>query len=303
MTPGPNAAQYSVARLLELQFADEAWWLPDFIPKSGLVVMGGPSKVGKSWLLGTLTRALTLRKTFLEPEPGYGSINFTSKDGTLFAAPTPREDCRVLLVDKELGERTLQSRLNSIFHADLDSNRTATLNRLEDYYFYTTRPKRNEVALSLTEHVGLERLRRIIHETAPHVILLDPINMMHQYDENDNSEIQKLINTLQKIQDELVGLNTTIIYAHHFKKGPNNAGKKGSDYDPLDIQNFRGASKFGDVADALILMDRLPSDTANKFQWDIQLRVEGRHGPGTNRLHLGVNYNRDGRIYFRKVLD
>jgi hypothetical protein len=126
------------------------------------------------------------------------------------------------------------------------------------------------------------------------------MNMLHGYNENDNTEIQKLIHTMHRLQESLVGLETSIVMSHHFQKPPR---EKGPGFDPLDYHNFRGASKYTDTADAIVTLDVVKTNNPNPLQWELQGVVQGRHSPGSPRFQLGVNTLRDGRIYFRKILD
>lgn len=297
----PEAREYSVARLFEKTFPDNAWWLPTWIPKSSVCLMGGPTKIGKSWLNNNLCRSLVLGAEFLPPEPGYTGIRLASASGqNVWSQLVPAAPCRVLLVDKELGERTLHDRLKAIFGEDFRQDPQGTLDALEDRFFYRTRPTKGETPISLSDPDGLAALKEICFIVAPNVIILDPMNMLHSYSENDNTEIQRLINTMHRLQESLVGLETSIVMSHHFQKPPR---ERSSNFDPLDLNNFRGASKYTDAADAIITLDRVLTQNPNPLQWELQGKVEGRHGPGSPKFQLGVNTQRDGRIYFRKVLD
>lgn len=300
LQPGPNASRYSVASLLATEFPPNRWWIPGFLPKGGIALMGGQKKIGKSWVNNNMCHALVSGGTFLPEEPGYGEP-YNGPEDDPWKSPQA-EQCRVLLVDMELGAMTLKERTASIFAHDLAVDPEGTHRILSEQFFYLTRPQHGESAVSLTNSAGLTRLVEACKECAPNVLIIDPLNMAHGYDEDSNTEIQAMFSKLQELQDKvLVGLNSTILVAHHFRKPPTTHLK---DHDPLDINNFRGASKYADVADSIIAMDVLRTAPDNSRRaWNLHMRVTGRHGPGSPRLQVGVNFLGDGRIYFRKVLD
>jgi hypothetical protein len=295
----PDLFQYSIASLLDQQFAPDSWWVPHFVPKGGLTLIGGPKKIGKSWVLNNLVRCSARGDVFMPGDTAYPDLKYDGPGGELWVPPQCAK-ARVLLIDVELGIRTLQARMNGIMRDDLLLDHDNTRELLETQMFYLSRPSKGGVAVSLTPRSeGFKRMWGACEAIQPNIIIMDPVSMMHDYDEDSNTEIQKLIHTIQSMSDKLAGTETSIIICHHFKKPNLNA----KDHDPLDINNFRGASKFADAADSIIAMDRLREPDDTHMNWNLHLRVTGRHGPGTPRLQIGVNYKRDGRIHFRKVLD
>jgi hypothetical protein len=72
--------------------------------------------------------------------------------------------------------------------------------------------------------------------------------------ENDNSDVQKLVRHLKELMVKHADKDLSIVLSHHFGKPPRVTD---DEHDPLSPYNFRGASKWFDMADSLITFQRV----------------------------------------------
>jgi AAA domain len=187
------------------------------IPRSGIVLMGGQAKIGKTFLLLDMAHNLAnggdlwrLDYNVVEPVP-------------------------VLYFEQEVGESEFQRRVK------LRYDRLGT--EPPDQFNYVSKMK----SFMLDTNEGQVRLAKEIRATGAKVVIIDPIGRCLLGDENDNSVIGKFFARLDQTLVDFPGL--TLVISHHFGKP-----RKDDDYDPLDPYNFRGASKFFDAPDALITL-------------------------------------------------
>jgi hypothetical protein len=293
-------------QLLTSDFPPDAYWLPTFLPKSSIMLMGGQAKIGKSWLVGNMARSLVLGEAFLPPEPGYrtgGSIDPRWK------TPVPMKPCRVLVIDKEVGRRSLKNRISSVLEEDYATNPTGTSRLVRENYFLNSKDSGREgyIPPSFSTAEGEEKLHMLCDAVKPQVLILDPIGKMNHHDENSAGQIQQLYDKIEKVQHAFKKYEMSILIIHHFGK-PQKAMGGGPQPDPLDHNNFRGSSKWGDLPDGLITCARMTPTAANSTRpvgqmgWDIQMRIRPRHDEEMPTILLGVNQRGDKRIYFRKTL-
>ena len=187
------------------------------IPRSGIVLMGGQAKIGKTFLLLDLAHNL-----------GHGGDLWRLDYKVVEPVP-------VLYFEQEVGETEFQRRVK------LRYDRLG--HEPPENFFYVSKMKN----FMLDTNEGQMRLSKEIKATGAKVVIIDPIGRCLLGDENDNSVIGKFFHRLDQTLLEHPGL--TLVISHHFGKP-----RKDDDYDPLDPYNFRGASKFFDAPDALITL-------------------------------------------------
>lgn len=296
--PTQQTVPESVATLLSKQFPPMPFWMTSILPKNSVVLIGGHAKIGKSFFLGNLARALCLGVDFLTPEPGFTS---SVPPANRWATPTTGgQQAKVLIIDKELGEQTLRDRLSTIFESDILSNREATIECLDKNLFFFSKDSGGEddPPASFSSPESRKFLVHLCQSRQPNVIFLDPIGKMHHFDENSAGEIQKLYDQIEEVQYELRHLNCSFVITHHFGK-PQKVFHGGPTPDPLDPYNFRGSSKWFDLPDNLIMLARKPSRGVG---WDLEMQIKPRHTEEMPRVLLGMNHLQDNRVYFRRVI-
>lgn len=244
------------------------WVEPGIVTKRGITLFGGEAKIGKSLILGSLARALTVGEApFLAP-----------------GLSVPKR-ARVLIVDQEVGEWGLQVRMSPML-ADLQYE------KYEERLWYVTK----DTELMLDTPAGVAVLTRHIEQTQPNIVILDPVGKMFTCDENNNVEIAKLGHTLEKLIAKFDHLGLSFILSHHFGKPPK--GRDKDDHDPLEAYNFRGASKWKDLPDTLITVSRGDRLGTAHQSWRINMKILPRHAEEPPDMHLTVNERKDFRVRF-----
>lgn len=86
--------------------------------------------------------------------------------------------------------------------------------------------------------------------------------------------------------------------SHHFRKPPTGHDRK--NYDPLALENLRGASKWTDAADTITTLAR---EGASKHWWFLKTRWTTRHGEGLEDMMLKVTPEDDqSQVTFERML-
>lgn len=239
---------------------------PRVLPRGGRMLFGGQAKAGKTFVMLNLLRALVL-------------------GGEALGRPEWRcRPSRVLFIEKELGPYSLGERLRNIFAQDPPD-------ALGPRFLCMSKPR----GFSFSEPASVDWLRRIIKANEIDVLALDPISKLHAWNENDNSDMSRLIGVLEEVQDD----RCAIIYSHHFGKPLR--GRDAEDWDRLDPYNFRGSSKLGyDDPDALMTFWRRPGRLlATHDSWALDARLTLRHGEQPPDFLLHVNEQANGRVEWR----
>jgi len=261
-----------VADLLDQEFVDVASWIePEVLPKGGTLLFGGEAKIGKSWLMAEFAKALvTCRSPF-----GYHDFNVPSQ-------------ARVLIIEQELGERGFQKRLRKVL-----ANEPRRM--WEDNLFYES--KRPELQLS---DMGRRHFVSMVKDVKPDVLILDPISMMHTFDENDATKIAELFRTLEMLK-QLDGVGEmSVILSHHFGKPNTDPRMK---VDLLSPYNFRGSSKWKDTPDTLCTVLRAKELDLTWEAWELHARFMTRHSSCPPDMVLSVSRRRDdGEVRFERYV-
>lgn len=193
---------------------------------------------------------------------------------------------KVLVVEQEIGEWGLKKRASKIFAGE---NREL----LQKNFFGVSKVR----GLAVNETDSIKFLVELIHRTEAQVVFLDPIGKMHTYDENDNSQINRLFRRLDELIDACKGLQTSLVISHHFGK-PGNL--KDSRFGPDDEMafspyNFRGASKWFDDPDTLVVCRRYEAPTPSSW-WKIKSKWVQRQGESLGYMNFSVNRQNDLRV-------
>jgi len=171
-------------------------------------------------------------KSILAVNLGLSVANGTDFLG--FKVPQPR---RVLYVQQEIAEPAMLDRLRIMVsglgpsYADnfMIENTTGT-------------------PLKLTSQADRQRLSDLLDHNKPDLLILDPFSTFHNKDENSAPEMTAVLEPIFELKYKF---KVGILLIHHFGK-PSLAERKGS-------QRLRGSSVIGDRADALIMLDELPT--------------------------------------------
>lgn len=248
------------------------------LPKGGVLLFGGESKIGKSFLCLEMVRALATGT------PLFGREEFRV-----------RERARVLLVEQELGEFMLQPRVLKVFEEERAAGR---LPDLDEWLYYES--KNPKVSLSTTE--GREQLAEWVERARPNVVILDPIGKLHAYAENEAGPINVLFMHLAALRDRFRDLGLSVVMTHHFGKLSPDPRSARDELDPL---NFRGSSRWVSDPDSLITVKRLRKhkvvrDGEKWTWWELRMKFTLRAGTEPEDCYCSVNLHNDGRVRFMR---
>jgi RecA-family ATPase len=258
----------SILDLIERDLPENPCWIePAILPKRGKLLFGGHAKIGKSFLMLEIARALATGSAPL----GCAWMH----------VPKP---VRVLVVEQELGEWGLQKRVRQVL-------RTENRDFLRTNFHYKSQMR----GLKLNDPRGPEHIARWVKEAGAQVLILDPIGKLHEWDENDSSQINRLFSTVERILDKCSDLDLSIIISHHFGKPNRDPRVEG---DPFSPYNFRGSSKFYDDPDTLVTCVRKDVDPKRKW-WLIDTKWETRQGGDLEDPFLRLAFNRHGDLRVR----
>lgn len=240
---------------------------PRFLPRGGRIMISGDTEVGKSWICLSMIRGLVLG------EPLFGNPEW----------PCTRSN--VLYLESEIG-LSVPERLRMVFG-------DVAIDELPFYCFQ--RPE----GFNLSYTQCQDWLKKQINEYKFDVVVLDPISDLTTVDENSNSDVNRLMMQLKDTFGE-----TAMIFARHNSKPPR--GEYAKDYDPLDINNSRGAGKFKDSIDSALMIARRPgllNPNQEEESWINDARwAKVRHAkrrPSQGQLYFNEIGN--GRMLWRDI--
>lgn len=213
------------------------------------MMLSAPSKAGKSFGLLELAFAIA------EGKPFFG------------------DDCvqgKILYMNMEIDESSFFNRLNKIYAKLMPANGIIH--------------KGNIVIWNLRgKGAPIDQLADAIIEESRgfNAIIIDPLYKVMMGNENDNSEMGKMVAIFDRIASET---GASIIYAHHFAKG------FGGDKNVIDRAS--GAGVFARDPDAMLTLNPL-EDVENGFRVEYVLREFPNHKPvdvefnyPTHQIHL-----------------
>jgi hypothetical protein len=210
--------------------------------KGGVLLMGGPAKIGKTFLGLDLAHSL-----------GVGGQVWGLNHHVIEPTPT-------LYVDKELGVYGFQERVQ-MRYKELGI-------RPPDNLFFLSKPP----DFYLDTGPGIAKLREEVKATGAKVVILDPISKCLAGDENSNNDVNRLFLNLDNLLSEFPEMG--LILLHHYGKPPK--GEDAANWDPYSPYNFRGAAKWFDSPDSLITFQRFPAMRADEW-WRLHAGMELRH--------------------------
>lgn len=250
-----------------------SWISPVILPKGGVFVFGGHSKIGKSFQALEMTRALATGSSLF----GYNQFK--------------AQESKVLYLEREIGEFGLQTRGGEVF-------KNENLDRVMDNVWYVSQ----DPDLNVDTYAGIMRISEHVDKIGANVLILDPISHMFSVDENDATAMSKVFNNIEQLRKTFRHLGLSVAMAHHFGKPP--TGKFLDSYDHLSFHNFRGSSKFFSAPDTLCTSWRAEELNLPWEAWRLKMRWVCRQGESPPEMYLTVNKNNDLRVRWeRNVLE
>jgi len=204
------------------------WIGGGILPKSGILLLGGWAKIGKTFLLLDAAHSLAAGGSL------WGLNQFPVEEPTT-----------VLFLEQEVGEYELQRRIKMRYGA-LDSDPPENL-------YYAAKDVRTGLVM-LDTITGRQTLSRLVEESGAKIVIIDPVSRFMLGNENDNTQVGNVIRGLDDLVSQHKDLS--VVLSHHFGKPPRVTDDDDDTFDPLSPYNFRGASKWFDAPDTLITMNR-----------------------------------------------
>lgn len=251
----------SFVELYEKPLPQNPHWIGGgFLPKSGITLIGGEAKIGKTFLLLDMAHCLALGGNTL-----WGDEKFSiPQAGT------------ILYFEQEIGEYALQKRLKEKYVGELKPpHNIFVVSRDYDVIFDTNQ--------------GCKRARDYIEQSGADVVIIDPISMAMLGDENSNRDVGRLYLYLGELRQHFNDRQLSFVISHHFGKPP----KRVDDiYDPLDQKNFRGAIKWWDGCDTAMTVQKLGKEMSLPRNLRVRLGLRQEASPDDFTLRI----EQDGQV-------
>jgi AAA domain len=237
--------------------------------------MGGEAKIGKTFnIFSGYAKALA-----------FGTPLFNNPDWYV------TRECRVLVIEQELGPYILKKRIEKIYE-------DSPIELFQNNLFYVSKEPK------VTLDSGLSILRDIVDEIQPNVLILDPVSKFHAGNENDNTDMEKVIRGIEELKNRYVHNDLSVILTHHFGKPP--IGDYAKDVDRLSPYSFRGAGKFFDSPDTIHTINRLreftkKSPSGEQYKgWHMKNRIITRGNESPPDFYTNFNFNGDQNVLFER---
>lgn len=215
------------------------WLIEGVIEKGSNGMMIARPKAGKSFTVLDMAIALAAGQSWL---PGPGTAGFY--------IPNP---VRTHVVSREDNPHTSQWR-----GIKLADGRQAAMADLRDYLYINTRMQSND--MKVDDPDMLNALIRDLEKGRCEFLILDVFRKLHSAEENDNTEMQRVIDCVSQIQDK-VGCQIAII--HHDNKRE----------DATLTERARGASAIAGFAEWIIGLKVVNPEEA-KHLWVREMEIE-----------------------------
>lgn len=194
--------------------------------EQGIMVVGGPPKAYKSFVLNTLCSHLTTGTNL------FGAQRISH--GRSYPAFCVERTCKVLLFEQEIGDISLRDRLVPLANSLPAESRELFMRNL-----YTHSCDRN---LRLDEDKGINAVADLARKVKPDVLIFDPLVEFHHGDENSTKDMSRVMRGLDWLRDRL---KAAIILSHHCGKA--NDMRAGADA-------LRGSSAIYGKGDAYFML-------------------------------------------------
>lgn len=221
----------SLRQLLATEFPPQNFVIDNgILPDKGMLVIGGPPKAYKSFLMNTIAFHLVTGTHLFNTHRvlAGGAVE------RMFCVPKAK---RVLLLEQEVGSFGMKNRMAPMVAAISDpAHRDALLDNL------IIRSRDTELLLDTDS--GLKKIDRVIKESKPEVVIFDPFVEFNQGNENSTQEMNGVLRNISKLRDEHA---IETMFSHHVGKPEKDSPRSGADL-------LRGNSVIFGKGDAYIML-------------------------------------------------
>lgn len=203
--------------LLDKEFEDpeDGFIGGGLLPRQSILVIGGQSKIGKSCLALHLVICLGAGKPFL----------------LQFPIPDP---VRVLFMQAEISERSLQSRIQKMFGAGLQP--------MPGNLIFC-----NQKGVKLDNKRHLEQVNFLVERYRPEILAIDPLYKYHVRNEDKSSDMRYLFDNIDSL---IVKHGISVVICHHTIKPTEGNTRQGA-------MMLRGSGTIFDFGDSYITLTRM----------------------------------------------
>jgi RecA-family ATPase len=242
---------------------------PGVLPKGGTLLIGGQSKIGKTFLVNEISRAL------ITATPLFGLPLLDCQEPT-----------RVLSVEGEVGEWGVQKRAR-VSYAGVSEWAMKNL-------FYITKEEAHDMKIDspMTSERGFNAWCEAVRAVKPEVVIIDPVAAFHGSNENESDEVEKIFARVEKLKAINPSKALSVILVHH-------TGKPAEGKDPLDKYSIRGSSKWVDRPDTIMMLERKANlKNLPHTAWQLNVRFTFRQAEDIDDMKLNFNERADCRVRF-----
>lgn len=228
------------------------------LPIGGMMFVSGPAKAGKSLMVSDLILLLA-------------GIEKGGRFLDRFLVEIPG---KVLYLQAEVSKSSLRSRL-----AQLAESHNGAWNKTPHEIRFFNKP------LDLANPRNQGALAGALRKFEPQYLIIDPLARFHYSNENRQSDMSKLLGSIERISRN-AGLMGTIIVHHHGK--PSEANEREG------INSIRGSSVIGDWGNAHLILKKMKTERDQKF---VRLNFELRDAEEPSAMDLMRDENLRYRGY------
>lgn len=194
------------------------------LPENGLLIIGGPPKAYKSFVL------LSIIHSLMTASPLFGATRHHGKGvEVIFPCEKPR---RVLYLEQEIGFQDTYYRLQKMYESSFVQK------WWDDNLFIHSR----DYDMRLDHDSGMAHIGKLIDAVKPDVVILDPLVEFHSLDENKQNEMMAVLQRFSRLQ---ASHGFSGILSHHNAKVSLDAMRQGP-------ENLRGSSVIFGKGDSFI---------------------------------------------------
>ena len=215
------------------------------LSKGGILVIGAPAKMRKSFFAMQLAYCIAAGETFL------GEFKI-------------KEPYRVLYIEKEIGIPGVRERIelqDKFYGRHRDAKKNLSF-----------LPKGGKESRSL--FLGSPKLLSIVENHNPDVLVLDPLRRFHRADEDKSGDMEHVFDEIEALQE--VGRDEdnrrSVILVHH-------CGKPSEFRDQEDPVALRGSSFIFDAGDSYVMLGK-----KSKKSSDYYFNFTFRHTPDKDTM-------------------
>lgn len=216
------------------------WIENGILPKGGIMLFGGDTGIGKTFIILNMIRSLV-----------EGS-NFLGTEWRVMDKPKS-----ILYLDAEIGKDLLSNRVKKVFKG-CENFGPGSVNAECD-----TGLIKLDTAAGRTKFYDKIKTCKVV----PDVVVIDPLSYFLENGDNDNQVASSVYDGFRYAQ-QTFNRDMTFVLSHHYNKKPRGQGL--DNFDPLDLHNFRGATKWSNIAWTVLTLNRTKDN--NDEGWNLEAR-------------------------------